>query len=202
MIQLVNMPKKHGIDCQIFAKCDFMLPGGSLKDRIGWRMIVELEKEGKIKPGDKLVEATSGNTGIGLAMAAAVKGYKLTICLPEKMSQEKVDVLRGLGASIIRTPTEAPWDSPLSNIGVAKGMHERGEAFFVNQYDNAGNPLVHYDQTGEEIAEQLDCNINAFVLGTGTGGSLTGISRKLKEKIPDIKIIGVDPFGSILAQPE
>lgn len=178
-----------------------MLPGGSLKDRIGYRMVEMLEREGKIKPGDRLVEATSGNTGIGLAMAAAVKGYRLTVTLPEKMSQEKVDVLRGLGAAIIRTPTEASWDSPLSNIGVAKAMHARGEAFFVNQYENAGNPLVHYDQTAEEIIEQVEGKLDLFVISVGTGGSLTGISRKLKEKLPGVTVVGVDPYGSILAQP-
>jgi len=158
---------------------------------------------GRIKPGDTLIEPTSGNTGIGLALAAAVKGYKMIITLPEKMSQEKVDVLKALGAQIIRTPTEAAFDSPESHIGVAKKLNkEIPNSYILDQYGNPSNPLAHYDGTAEEILEQTDGKVDLVVITAGTGGTLTGIARKLKERLPNVKIVAVDPEGSILAQPE
>lgn len=191
------------VPCEVLAKCEFFNSGGSVKDRIGKRMVEEAEKSGRIKKGDILIEPTSGNTGIGLALAAAVKGYKCIITMPEKMSLEKIQVLKGLGAEIIRTPTEAAWDSPESHISVAENLRKKlPNAHILDQYINVNNPLAHYDFTGEEIWNQCDGKVDMVVMGTGTGGTLTGIARKLKEKNPKVIIIGVDPHGSILAQPE
>jgi len=203
MVQLNKIGKEDGVHCQILAKCEYFNAGGSVKDRIGRRMVEDAEKSGRIKKGDTLIEPTSGNTGIGLALSAAVKGYKMIITLPEKMSQEKVDVLKALGAQIIRTPTEAAWDSPESHIGVARRLNkEIPNSHILDQYTNPSNPLAHYDGTAEEIIEQCDGKLDMVVIGAGTGGTLTGIARKIKEKVPHAKIIGVDPVGSILAQPE
>jgi len=166
-------------------------------------MIEEAEASGRIKPGDTLIEPTSGNTGIGLALTAAIKGYKMIITLPEKMSKEKVDVLKALGAQIIRTPTEAAFDSPESHIGVAKKLNkEIPNSHILDQYANPSNPLAHYEGTAEEILDQTDGKIDMVVITAGTGGTLTGIARKIKERNPKVKIIAVDPEGSILAQPD
>jgi len=174
-----------------------------LKDRIGARMVADAEKSGRIKPGDTLIEATSGNTGIGLALAAAVKGYNMIITLPEKMSKEKSDVMKGLGATIIRTPTEAAYDSPESHIGVALKMNaEIPNSHILDQYKNPSNPLAHYEGTAEEIWEQCDGKVDMVVISAGTGGTISGIGKRLKELNPNIIIVGVDPIGSILAQPE
>jgi cystathionine beta-synthase len=188
----------------IVAKCEYFNAGGSVKDRIAARMVEEAEKAGVIIPGvSTIIEPTSGNTGIGLALAAAVKGYRVIITLPEKMSQEKVDVLKALGAEIIRTPTEAAWDAPESHIGVARKLRDEiPNAVILDQYTNPYNPVAHYDTTAEEILEQCDGKIDMLVAGAGTGGTITGIAQKLKERCPNIKIVGVDPVGSILALPE
>jgi len=160
------------------------------------------EKSGRIKPGHTLIEPTSGNTGIGIALTAALRGYRCIITLPEKMSQEKVDVLKALGAEIIRTPTEAAFDSPESHIGVAKRLQQEiKDSHILDQYGNPSNPLAHYDGTAEEIWQQTDGHVDYCVITAGTGGTITGIARKLKEKNPNVKIIGVDPHGSILALP-
>ena len=187
------------LKCNLFAKCEFFNPGGSIKDRIGINMIIEAENHGKIKPGDTLIEPTSGNTGIGMALAAAVKGYKMIITMPEKMSKEKQVVLEALGATIIRTPTEAAWDAPESHIGVAKKLNkEIKNSHILDQYKNKANPDAHYNNTAKEILAEFNNNLSMVVMGVGTGGTITGVSKKLKEKIPNIKIIGADPFGSIL----
>ncbi|EGC31883.1 cystathionine beta-synthase [Dictyostelium purpureum] len=201
---LVRINKvSEGLDCELLAKCEFFNAGGSVKDRIGYRMIVDAEESGRIKPGDTLIEPTSGNTGIGLALTAAIKGYKMIITLPEKMSQEKVDVLKALGAEIIRTPTEAAFDAPESHIGVAKKLNaEIPNSHILDQYANPSNPLAHYDGTAEEIIEQCGGKLDMVVCAAGTGGTITGIARKIKERLPHVKIVGVDPHGSILAQPE
>ena len=192
-----------GLDAELFAKCEFMSAGGSVKDRIGRRMVEDAEASGRIKPGDTLIEPTSGNTGIGLALAAAIKGYRMIITLPEKMSQEKVDVLKALGAEIIRTPTEAAFDSPESHIGVARRLNkEIPNSHILDQYTNPSNPLAHYDGTAEEIWEQTEGKVDMVVLAAGTGGTLTGIARRLRELNPAIIVVGVDPKGSILAEPE
>merc|ERR1719203_798599 len=191
------------INCEIVAKCEYFNAGGSVKDRIGKRMILDAEKAGRIKPGDTLIEPTSGNTGIGLALTAAIKGYKMVITLPEKMSNEKVYTLRSLGAKIYRTPTEAAFDSPESHIGLANRLNrELPNSHILDQYSNPSNPLAHYDGTAEEIIRQCDGKIDMICLTAGTGGTITGIAAKIKEKLPKTIVVGVDPHGSILAQPE
>jgi len=191
------------LPCELLVKCEFLNAGGSVKDRIGKQMIDDAEKEGRIKPGDTLIEPTSGNTGIGLAVAAAVKGYRCIVTMPEKMSKEKVDVLKALGAEIIRTPTEAAYDAPDSHISVAKRLKEEiPNSHILDQYSNPSNPMAHYHHTAEEIIQQTGGKIDMLVAGAGTGGTITGIAKRLKEHNPDIKIVGVDPEGSILAVPE
>ncbi len=190
------------LPCEVLGKCEFMNPGGSVKDRIGVRMLEDAEKSGRIKPGDTLIEPTSGNTGIGLALAGAVKGYRVVITMPEKMSREKQVVLEALGAEIIRTPTEAAFDAPESHIGVAKRLNEViPNSHILDQYANPSNPLAHEEGTGREILEQCDGKLDAIVVGAGTGGTITGIARAIKKELPDCQIIGVDPEGSILAGP-
>ena len=185
--------------CNLLVKCEFFNSGGSIKDRIGYSMISEAEKSGRIKPGDTLIEPTSGNTGIGMALAAAVKGYKMIITMPEKMSKEKEVVLKALGAKIVRTPTEAAWDSDESHIGVAKKLNkEILNSHILDQYSNPANPDIHYKTTAQEIIDDLNGNIDMVVMGVGTGGTITGVAKKLKEFNKNIQIIGVDPFGSIL----
>lgn len=161
------------LKCELLVKCEFFNAGGSVKDRIGKRMIEDAEKEGKIKKGDTLIEPTSGNTGIGIALAGAVKGYKTIITLPEKMSKEKVDVLKALGAEIIRTPTEAAYDAPESHISVAKRLREEmSDAYILNQYTNPSNPMAHYDGTAEEILRQCGGKVDMLISGAGTGGTM------------------------------
>lgn len=185
--------------CEILAKCEFLNPGGSVKERVAYRMIEEAERTGRIKPGDTLIEATSGNTGIGLAMACAVKGYRLIITLPEKMSREKQLVMERLGAEIVRTPTTAAHDSPESNFGVAERLRrELPNAHILDQWTNPANPESHYYGTAEEILEQTEGRLDYFVCGVGTGGTITGVARRLKEVLPNVKVIGVDPEGSII----
>lgn len=191
------------LDCELLAKCEFFNSGGSVKDRIGKQMVEDAEKSGRIKPGDTLIEPTSGNTGIGIALAAATKGYRCIICLPEKMSKEKVDVLKALGAEIVRTPTEAAFDAPDSHISVARRLNEEiPNSHILDQYTNPSNPLAHYHGTAEEIWKQCAGKVDMLVAGAGTGGTITGIARKLKEYNPNIIIVGVDPIGSILAEPD
>ena len=183
----------------LFAKCEFLNAGGSLKDRIGVRMIENAEKSGRIKPGDTLIEPSSGNTGIGMAIAAAVKGYRLIITMPEKMSMEKEVLLKALGAEIVRTPTEAAHDDPHSLMEVAKKLHrEIPNSHILDQYINPDNPDAHFFGTAEEILNDFGTELDAVVIGAGTGGTITGVAKRLKKEIPNIKIIGVDPYGSIL----
>ena len=187
------------LDCNVFAKCEFFNPGGSVKDRIGWNMVREAELSGRIKPGDILIEPTSGNTGQGIALAAAVKGYKCIITMPEKMSKEKQIALEALGAEIIRTPTEAKSSDPESHISVAKKLNKEIEnSHILDQYSNPSNPEAHYYGTAEEIIKDFNNNLDMVVVSVGTGGTITGIAKRLKEEMPKIKIIGADPEGSIL----
>lgn len=204
MIKLNRLAKLEGIECNLLAKCEFFNPGGSTKDRIAYRMYQENILNKKIKDNNTtLIEATSGNTGIGLALVGAVTGNPVYITLPEKMSQEKVDTLNALGAKIIRTPTEEPCDSVNSHIGVAIRLNKEIENSCIpDQYTNIGNGLAHYDGTGQEIWDQTEGKVDIVVIGAGTGGTITGVSKKLKEKNPKIQIWGVDPIGSDLALPE
>jgi cystathionine beta-synthase len=190
------------LPCELLGKCEFMNPGGSVKDRIGVRMLLDAEASGRIKPGDTLIEPTSGNTGIGLALAAAVKGYRVIITMPEKMSQEKQVVLEALGAEIIRTPTEAAWDAPDSHIGVARRLKEViPSSHILDQYSNPSNPRSHEEGTGAEIVAQCGGKLDAVVMTAGTGGTITGVAQAIKKLAPGCQIVGVDPEGSILAGP-
>ena len=189
----------NDLKCNLFAKCEFFNPGGSVKDRIGWKMVEDAENSGRIKPGDTLIEPTSGNTGQGIALAAAVKGYKCIITMPEKMSQEKQIVLESLGATIIRTPTDVLSSDPESHISVAKKLQkEIQDSHILDQYSNPSNPDAHYQNTAEEIINDFGDNLDMVVISVGTGGTITGVAKRLKEAIPKIKIIGADPVGSIL----
>jgi cystathionine beta-synthase len=190
-----------GLECNLFAKCEFLNPGGSVKDRIGYQMVIDAEEEGRIKPGDTLIEPTSGNTGIGMALAGAVRGYRVIITMPEKMSREKQVILEALGARIVRTPTEAAWDSPESHIGVAKRMQkELPNAHILDQYSNPSNPGAHYHKTAQEILDDMEGHtIDMVVMGAGTGGTISGVAKRIKEEHPDCLIVGADPIGSILA---
>ncbi|KAJ6667611.1 hypothetical protein lerEdw1_016732, partial [Lerista edwardsae] len=201
LVRINKISKAYGLKCELLAKCEYFNAGGSVKDRITLRMIEDAERAGLIKPGDTLIEPTSGNTGIGLALAAAVKGYRCVIVLPEKMSMEKVDILRALGAETVRTPC-TKFDAPESNIRVAwKLKNEIPNSHILDQYRNPSNPMTHYDTTAEEILEQCDGKVDMIVAGAGTGGTITGIARKMKEKCPECIIVGADPEGSMVALP-
>jgi cystathionine beta-synthase len=194
----LNRVTSH-LECTVWAKCEFLNPGGSIKDRIGYRMVLDAEKSGRIKPGDTLIEPTSGNTGIGIALAGATKGYRVIITMPEKMSREKQVVLEALGAEIIRTPTAAAWDDPDSHIMVARRLQrELPNAHILDQYSNPSNPAVHYETTAEEILADLGGKVDMVVMGAGTGGTVTGVAKRLKEVNPKTIIVGADPVGSIL----
>ena len=190
-----------GISATVLAKVEFFNPGGSVKDRIALAMIEAAEKEGRIKPGGTIVEATSGNTGAGLALVAAIKGYKTIFTMPDKMSQEKVRMLKAYGAEVIICPTAVPHDSPESYHSVAEKMvRETPNSILANQYFNPENPESHYRTTGPEIWDQTDGNIDCFVCGVGTGGTISGAAKFLKEKNPKIRVVGADPAGSALRE--
>ena len=169
---IVKLNRKGAeLECDLYGKCEYLNAGGSVKDRIGKKMVEKAETEGRIKPGDTLIEPTSGNTGIGMALVAAVKGYRMIITMPEKMSKEKEVVLKALGAEIVRTPTEAAWDSPESHIGVAKKMQsEIPNSHILDQYSNPENPDAHYAGTAKEILDDFDDSLKMVVAGVGTGG--------------------------------
>jgi cystathionine beta-synthase len=187
-----------GLRCTILAKLEFFNPGGSIKDRIGISMIEAAERQGLIRPGFTIVEPTSGNTGIGLAVAAIAKGYKMVFTLPDKMSKEKIDLLKAFGAKVIITPTAVSPDDPANYVRVAeKIVKETPNSFMPNQYFNASNPETHYRTTGPEIWEQTECKVDVLVATMGTGGTISGIGRYLKEKNPSVRIVGVDPEGSM-----
>ena len=188
------------LPANIYAKCEFFNPGGSVKDRIGWNMVKTAEENKTISTGDTLIEPTSGNTGIGIALAGAVRGYRVIIVMPEKMSREKEVTLKALGAEIVRTPTEAPFDSPESHISVARKLQkEIPNSHILDQYSNPANFKTHYEGTGKEILEDLNNQVDMVVMGAGTGGTVTGVALRMKEICPKCEIIGVDPVGSILA---
>ncbi len=187
-----------GIQANVYGKLEFMNPGGSIKDRIGWWMIEDAERKGLIKPGGTLVEGTSGNTGVGLALAAAIKGYKCIFVLPDKMSNEKIQNLRAFGAKVVVTPTAVEFDDPRSYYQVSRRLaRETPNSIYLNQYDNLSNREAHYNSTGPEILEQMP-DIDYFIAGIGTGGTICGVGRYLKEKKPSTQIIAVDPVGSIV----
>ena len=191
----------RGIRTPLYAKAEFYNPGGSVKDRIGLPIIERAEREGKLKPGGTVVEGTSGNTGVGLAIAAVLKGYRCIFTMPDKMSQEKVRLLKAFGAEVIITPTAVPPDHPDNYVMRAKKIaEETPNAILANQFYNEANPEAHYATTGPELWEQSEGRITHFVSAAGTGGTLTGAGRYLKEKNPKIRVIAGDPVGSILAE--
>ena len=196
---IVRLKKiSQGLSFDLLAKVEFLNPGASVKDRIAVKMVTEAEKKGLLKPGGTIVEATSGNTGMGLALVAAVRGYKAIFVMPDKMSLEKIQALRAFGARVVVTPTNVAPEDPRSYYCVSRRIaDETPNSFYTNQYHNPDNPQTHYETTGPEIWEQTEGKVTTFVAGLGTGGTITGTSRYLKEKNPKIRVIGVDPFGSI-----
>ncbi len=189
------------LPCPLYAKVEFFNPGGSVKDRIAVNIIAEAERNGRLKPGGTVVEATSGNTGLGLAMVCARRGYKAIFVLPDKMSQEKIQLLRAFGARVVITPTAVEPDDPRSYVSVARRIaSETPNAILANQYHNPENPHSHYLTTGPEIWEQTQGKVTDVIMGMGTGGTISGTGRFLKEQNPDIQIIGVDPEGSLLME--
>jgi cystathionine beta-synthase len=190
----------EGLKASVYVKLESQNPGGSVKDRVGQAMIADAERRGWLRPGGTIIEATAGNTGVGLAMVAAVRGYRCIFVLPDKMSSEKIALLRAYGAEVVITPTSVPPDSPESYNGVADRLaREIPGAWRPNQFSNLSNPDVHYRTTGHEIWEQTEGMVSAFVAGVGTGGTITGVGKYLKEQNPDVRIIGADPEGSVLS---
>ena len=186
------------LPCTVLAKVETFNPGNSIKDRMAVQMIEDAEKEGKLKPGGTIIEGTSGNTGMGLAIAAIVKGYKLICTMPDKQSKEKMDILRAVGAEVVVTPTNVTPEDPRSYYSVARRLSEEiPNSFYPNQYDNLSNTKAHYLTTGPEIWEQTDGKITHLVVGVGTGGTICGTGKYLKEKNPNIKIWGIDTYGSV-----
>ncbi len=184
----------------IYVKAEMLNPGGSVKDRVAIAMVEAAERDGRLRPGGVIVEATAGNTGVGLALAAAVKGYRLIVVMPDKMSEDKIRLLKAYGAEVVITPTSVPPDSPESYNGVADRLaRELPGAWRPNQFENPENPLAHYRTTAAEIWEQTGGEIEVFVAGMGTGGTISGVGRFLKEKKPEVTVVGADPEGSILS---
>src|SRR3712207_6472181 len=187
-----------GLVPQIVAKVEYFNPGGSIKDRVALRMIEAAERDGRLKPGGTIIEPTSGNTGTGLAIAARLRGYRVIAVMPDKMSREKIDLLRAYGAEVIVCPTNVDPESPESYYSVSDRLaREIPGAFKPDQYSNPANPQTHYETTGPEIWRQTGGRITHLVVGVGTGGTITGCARYLKEKNPDLVVIGADPVGSI-----
>lgn len=189
----------RGIRSEVLVKPEFLNPGGSVKDRIGLAMIEAAERAGQIKPGGTIIECTSGNTGVGLAIAATIRGYKTIFVMPDKMSDEKIRQLRAFGARVVITPTAVEPDDPRSYYSVARRLaEETPNSILTGQYWNPANPEAHYISTGPELWRQTDGRISVFIAGMGTGGTITGVGRYLKEQNPEVKIVGVDPIGSLL----
>jgi len=188
----------EGIDALVLAKIETFNPGNSVKDRMALKMIADAEADGRLKSGGTIIEGTSGNTGMGLALVATLKGYKLICVMADKQSKEKVDILRAVGAEVIVCPTDVESDDPCSYYSVSKRLaKEIPNSWYVNQYDNPSNTLAHYESTGPEIWRQTDGKITHFVVGVGTGGTISGVGKYLKEQNPNIKIWGIDTYGSV-----
>ena len=186
------------IPALVLAKIESFNPGNSVKDRMALKMVEDAESDGRLKPGGVIIEGTSGNTGMGLALAAIVKGYRLICVSNDKQSKEKFDVLRAMGAEVVVCPTEVAPEDPRSYYSVSKRLSEETpDSWYVNQYDNPSNSVAHYEQTGPEIWEQTEGKITHFVVGVGTGGTISGVAKFLKEKNPKIKIWGIDTYGSV-----
>ena len=196
MVKLNAITKE--IEATVLAKVEYFNPGSSVKDRMALKMVEDAEADGRLKPGGTIVEGTSGNTGMGLALAAIVKGYKLICVSTDKQSKEKFDILRAVGAEVIVCPTAVEPDDPRSYYSVSRRLaEETPNSWYVNQYDNLSNRIAHYETTGPEIWEQTDGKITHFVVGVGTGGTISGVAKYLKEKNPAIKVWGIDTYGSV-----
>ncbi|MFL0061254.1 pyridoxal-phosphate dependent enzyme [Tenacibaculum maritimum] len=196
LVQLNSVTKQ--IEALVLAKVETFNPGNSVKDRMALKMIEDAEADGRLKPGGTIIEGTSGNTGMGLALAAIVKGYKCIFVISDKQSKEKMDILRAVGAEVVVCPTNVEPDDPRSYYSVSKRLgEETPNSWYVNQYDNPSNAQAHYEQTGPEIWEQTEGKITHFVVGVGTGGTISGTAKYLKEKNPNIKIWGIDTYGSV-----
>ena len=196
LVKLNNIVKV--IPSLVLAKLESYNPGHSIKDRIGIKMIEDAERKGKLKKGGSIIESTSGNTGMGLALAAIKKGYKMIVTMPDKMSLEKIDILKAMGVEVIITPTNVSPEDPQSYYSVARNLEKKiKNSFYVNQYDNLSNRMTHYETTGPEIWQQTDGKITHLIAGVGTGGTITGCAMFLKEKKPSIKIWGIDTYGSV-----
>ena len=188
----------NDVDALVLAKIETFNPGNSVKDRMALKMIEDAEENGSLKPGGTIIEGTSGNTGMGLALAATLKGYKCIFVMADKQSKEKVDMLRAVGAEVVVCPTAVEPEDPRSYYSVSKRLaEETPNSWYVNQYDNPSNTAAHYESTGPEIWKQTDGKITHFVVGVGTGGTISGVGKYLKEKNPDIKIWGIDTYGSV-----
>ena len=197
MVVLNNITKS--LPCKVYAKYETFNPGNSVKDRIGLKMILDAEKSGELKPGGTIIEGTSGNTGMGLAIAAISKGYKCIFVTSDKQSQEKIDILKAFGADVVVCPTNVDPEDEKSYYSVSKRLaSETKNSWYVNQYDNLSNSLAHYESTGPEIWDQTKGRVTHFVVGVGTGGTISGVGKFLKEKNSRIKIWGVDAYGSVL----
>lgn len=202
LVKLNNIPKKEGLECNIYAKCEFLNPGGSIKDRMVKRMFEDAEKQGLIKPGMTIIEPSSGNTGIAVAMLSVLKGYKCIIVMAEKISEEKEAVITSLGAKVVRVPVTAASFDRDGLFGTVNRLHkEIPDSFIFDQFNHPGNPLTHYDTTANEILEQLNNKVDMVVFGGGTGGTVTGVGRKFREVSPNTKIVGFDPEGAQFAYP-
>jgi len=196
LVRLNKLTKE--VDATVLAKVEYFNPGSSVKDRMAVKMVEDAEADGRLKPGGTIVEGTSGNTGMGLALAAIVKGYNLICVSTDKQSKEKFDILRAVGAEVIVCPTDVAPEDPRSYYSTSKRIaEETPNSWYVNQYDNPSNSIAHYEQTGPEIWEQTEGKITHFVVGVGTGGTISGVGKFLKEKNPDIKIWGIDTYGSV-----
>ena len=203
LVRLGRVERSEGIRARVLAKLEYMNPGGSVKDRPAMKMLEVAEKEGLLEPGGTVVEPTSGNTGAGLALAAAIRGYRCICVMPDKVSKEKQDLLKALGAEIVVTPTALTPDDPDSYYAVAERLaREIPGGFKPGQYENPANPLSHYETTGPEIWSQTKGRITHFVAGMGTCGTITGVGRYLKEQSPEVRIVGADPEGSIFSDPD
>jgi cystathionine beta-synthase len=196
MVKINKITK--ALDCLVLAKVETFNPGNSVKDRMALKMVEDAELDGRLKPGGTIIEGTSGNTGMGLALAAIVKGYKLICVISDKQSKEKMDILRAVGAEVVVCPTAVEPTDPRSYYSVSKRMAtEIPNSWYVNQYDNPSNAIAHYEQTAPEIWEQTDGKITHFVVGVGTGGTISGVAKYLKERNPAVKIWGIDTYGSV-----
>lgn len=196
LVQLNHIVKD--LPCKVFAKVEYFNPGHSCKDRMALQMVEDAEADGRLKPGGTIIEGTSGNTGMGLALAAIVKGYQLICVITDKQSKEKMDILRAVGAKVVVCPTDVEPDDPRSYYSVSKRLaEETPNSWYVNQYDNPSNTKANYLQTGPEIWNQTDGKVTHFIVGVGTGGTISGVGKYLKEQNPDVKIWGVDTYGSV-----